>query len=112
MFAILLGVASGIITFNNLLLLFSSALIAGSIAVWLAVHLSRLFSVMIQKVNYRMLVISILFCTAILVFYFDGFLGILILIASTATGLFAGELGVGKNHLMGCLIVPVILYFI
>lgn len=100
------------ISFQNLLLLFTSSLIAGCIAVWLAVHLSKLFSKLIQKVNYQFLIITILLFTAALVFYFDGFLGILILMTSTAVGLFTGELNVGKNHLMGCLILPVILYFI
>lgn len=100
------------LTLTNLITLYASVLIAGCCAVWLAVHLSKLFSTLIQKVNYKMLVISILLFTAILVFYFDSFIGILILITSTAVGLFAGELGVGKNHCMGCLILPVILYFI
>jgi len=100
------------ISLSDLILLFTSALIAGCAAVWLAVHFSKLFSAMITKVNYNALVISILLFISLLVFCFDGFMGILILLTSTSAGLFAGQLGVGKNHCMGCLILPVILYFV
>ena len=102
----------GAISLENLVILFFVVLIAGCIAVWLAAYFSKLFSVMIVKVNYMAVVISILLFTALLVFYFDGFIGIIILLTSAAVGIFAGQLGVGKNHCMACLIVPVILYFV
>ena len=62
----------GAISLENLAVLFLAALIAGCSAVWLAAHLSKLFSAMITKVNYQAVVISILLFTALLVFYFDG----------------------------------------
>src|SRR3989344_4613411 len=46
------------------------------------------------------------------VFFFDGFIGLIILFTATAIGLITSFFKVGKNHLMGCLILPVILFFI
>ena len=96
----------------EVLLFLGTALVAGGISVILTLRLSRLFSKLIVKVNYLKLVLSIIGFITLLTFYFDGILGLLILITAAAIGLVTSYLGVGKNHLMGCLIVPVILYFI
>jgi len=40
----------------------------------------------------------------------SGPLGIVILIVATAIGLSANSLHVQRNHLMGCIILPVILF--
>ena len=56
--------------------------------------------------------ISIILLISLMVFYFSGFLGILILITATGIGLIPTLLNVGRHNSMGCLLVPVILYFI
>lgn len=87
-------------------------LIAGGIATILSLKISRMFSRLIVKVNYTMLVSIIMLFIVILTIYFDGILGLSILLLSTSIGFLATKLGVGKNHLMGCLLLPVILYFV
>jgi len=109
---IVLSKLIGELSRNTLALYIIAALITGAIAVFLALHISKIFSKFIVKVNYKVLVISILSFITILTFYFSGWLGILVLITSTSIGLLASTLGIGKNYLMGCLIIPVILYFI
>jgi len=110
-----------ILTVNNLLggvgkeemiLFLAVALIVGGLASILAINLSKIFSKFIVKVNYSHIVYSIVGFITILTFYFDGFIGLIILFTATAIGLLASCWKVGKNHLMGCLILPVILYFI
>ena len=70
-----------------------------------------------QKAEYKVwwagIVVSLIigFIT-LLTFFFDGFIGLTILITATAIGILASSWGIGKNHLMGCLILPVILYFV
>ena len=102
----------GEFTRNTLLLYIITALVTGAIAVFLALRISKIFSKFIVKVNYKFLIIGILSFITILTFYFSGWIGLLILATSTSIGLLASSYGVGKNHLMGCLIVPVILFFI
>jgi TctA family transporter len=46
-----------------------------------------------------------------IVFIFSGFLGIVILIASTFTGIYCNSLNVKKTHMMGCLLIPTILFY-
>ncbi len=109
---IVLSKLIGELSRNTLSLYMVAALITGAIAVFLALRISKIFSKFITKINYKFLVISILSFITILTFYFSGWIGLLVLATSTSIGLLASFYGVGKNHLMGCLIIPVILYFI
>jgi putative membrane protein len=100
------------IDFMQMVLFLIVALIVGGIATILTIKISKTFSRIVQKINYAKTVLSIIVFIVVLTFIFDGIIGILILVTATAIGLTASQLGVGKNHLMGCLILPVSLYFI
>jgi putative membrane protein len=88
-----------------------AALIAGAAATFLALKISKLFARLISKINYTVIVCCVIGLIVCLVFYFSGILGILVLIVSTAVGIIPGLTGVARNHQMGCLILPVILFF-
>ncbi len=102
----------GSVSFSDLFLFLFLALIVGGIASVLALFFSRRFAVLISKFDYAKIIVSIMLFVTILTFIFDGLAGLLILFVSSAVGLLASQLGVGKNFLMGCLIVPVIFFFI
>ncbi len=102
----------GLITLENLLLFIGVSLAAGGIAVMLTIISSKVFARYIVKVNYRYIVYGIVAFVSLLTAFFDGFLGITVLLTATAIGLLASFWGVGKNHLMGCLLLPVILFFV
>ena len=97
---------------KEMILFLATALIVGGIATILTVKLSKIFAETIQKVNYVKIILSIIILIIILTFLFDTWIGLIILITATAIGLTASQLGVGKNHLMGTLILPVALFFI
>lgn len=100
------------IDFKTALLFLAVSLIAAGAAALIAFRISRTFSGIISKVNYQYVVISIAVLIVSLSIYFDSWIGLLILITSTATGVAASKLGVAKNHLMGCLVLSVILFFL
>ena len=102
----------GGIGIKEMLLFLIVALIVGGIASILTIKISKIFAKTMAKINYTAVILGIIIFIIILTFLFDQFIGFLILITSTAIGLLASELGVGKNHLMGCLILPVALFFI
>ena len=102
----------GEIGMQEMLLFLGVALVVGGIAAILALNISKIFAKFIVKVNYNYIVWSIVGFITLLTFFFDGFIGLTILITATAIGILASSWGVGKNHLMGCLILPVILYFV
>lgn len=102
----------GSVGFEEMMLFLGVALVASGLGAIFALRLSQVFAKYIVKVNYTLLIKIILVSIVLLTLYFDGILGLLILATSTAVGLVVAKWGVGKNHLMGCLILPVILYFV
>ena len=97
---------------TTLLIFVCAALIAGAAATFLALRLSKIFAKLISKIKYQFMVLSVIALIIALVFYFSGILGIFVLIVSTAAGIIPGLTGVARNHQMGCLILPVILFFV
>jgi len=102
----------GTVGWQEMLLFLGVALVASGLGAILSLRLSKLFAKYISRVNYRRIIWTILIFITLLTFYFDGVIGLVILAVSTSVGLVAAKWGIGKNHLMGCLILPVILYFI
>lgn len=100
------------ITIKELIILIATALLAGSIATLLALKIAKVFSKVITKINYQYLCISIILTITLISFLFSGPLGLVILIISTIIGTLPPKLGIGRNHSMGCLLIPVILYFL
>ncbi|MBD3268470.1 hypothetical protein GF373_17520, partial [bacterium] len=99
-------------TLPILLIFILAALLSGSASTFLALKLSKVFAKLMNKVNYNYVVISVILLITLLVFYFSGFIGILVLIVSTAVGILPGLTGVARNHQMGCLLLPVILFLV
>jgi len=100
------------IDLNALILFLSAALVAGGAATFLAMSISRLFAKMISKVNYTAICLGVIVFVSVLVLIFSGWLGLFVLIVSTAVGIVPAVKNVGRNHAMGCLLLPVILYFL
>lgn len=102
----------GNIELPQLCAIVAATLVVAGIATYLALYFARFFSNLISRVNYKLLCITIIICTFVLVFIFSGFLGLFVLVTSTCVGLIPIHLGIGKNHGMGCLMLPVIIYFL
>lgn len=102
----------GTVDFQLMILFLGVAFLVGSIASLLTIRLSKIFSLVMSRVNYVDVIFGIILLICCLTFIFDGFIGLVILVTATCIGLMASFFGVGKNHLMGTLIVPVILYFV
>ena len=100
------------VTIETLIIFLATALIAGGIATMLTFALTRVFCTLMGKINYKMLCIIIISFVTIMVAIFSGLPGILILIVSTAIGIIPVLKNVGRSHAMGCLLLPVILYFL
>lgn len=97
---------------NYLVLFLGCTLIVAGIATFLAINISKIFSKFIVKINYQILCLSIISLICVLVFVLSGFLGLFVLFVSTCVGIIPPIKGIGRNHMMGVLILPVILYFV
>ncbi len=88
------------------------ALIAGGVATLLAISLSKVFSSLLTKVDYQKVCLSVISLIFVLVTVLTGWLGIMVLVVSTAVGLIPAIKEISRSHMMGCLLVPVIGYFL
>ena len=92
------------IDLNGLIVFLGAALVAGGIACFLAMMLARGFAKMITKVNYIKLCISVIVMITLLVIYFSSWIGLLVLIVSTAVGIIPAIMNVKRSHAMGVLL--------
>ncbi len=102
----------GGIDFSTLIVFLSAALVAAGIATFLVLFLARIFSKIISFINYKILSLAVITFIFVLVFYFSSFIGLFVLLVSTAIGIIPNVVNVKRSHSMGCLLLPVILFFI
>ncbi len=102
----------GILSKEILVLTLAVILISGIISFFLTIKLAKFFSRKIEKINYVLLCELTLIVLIIIVFLVSGFLGLFVLAASTATGIYCISLGVKRTNMMGCLLLPVIILYL
>lgn len=95
-----------------IIVLVSAVLINTFFSMFLALKLGKLFSIKIQKVNYKKMCYLVLILISLLALGVAGPFGFLILVISTFVGFLPLLLNINRNHLMCALIFPVILYFL
>lgn len=100
------------INLNELIIFLFAALVAGCLATFLTLFFARVFSKWIVRVNYRMLCLSVIAFVTLMVIYFSGMIGLLVMVTSTAVGIIPALIGVKRSMAMGCLLLPVILFFV
>lgn len=92
-----------------LILFFAVALVAGGIATFLTLYVSKVFSTIMNKLNYSVLSVFIIAFITLMVLYFSGVVGLLILIIATSVGLIPNITDVSRSNSMACLLVPIVL---
>ncbi|MFH1608080.1 MAG: tripartite tricarboxylate transporter permease, partial [archaeon] len=97
---------------NILILILIIILINGIISFFLTISLAKVFSQKIQNINYTLLSIITLIILTIIVFLVSGFLGLAVLTASTFTGIYSISLKVRRTQMMGCLLIPTIIFYL
>ena len=100
------------ISLENLWFLLLIAVLAGIISLFLTIFLAKRFTRIVSKVKYKWLCLFISIFLIILTPIISGWFGLLILLVSTSLGILCSLLNVKKIFLMGCLLLPVIIFYI
>ena len=95
----------------SLILIFLLFLTFGIISYLLVLKLGKKFYRMTEKINYKYLAIGVIIFISAMALFFDSFLGIVFLAAATSIGYLASRLKTRTAHCMGCLIIPVLLFY-
>jgi putative membrane protein len=106
-----IGDIIGTFSLNYLIFFMLIVLISGIISFFLTKILSVFLVEKFEKINYQKTTIAILVFLSAVVFLISGFLGFLILIVSTIAGIYCINQEVRRTNMMGCLIIPTILFY-
>ncbi len=111
------GIASAIseitkITFNQLTYLIIAIIVSSILATVITLNLSKIFAKHSKKINYQKLSKIILLLLTVIIFSITGLLGFFVFIISTILGLTCMAYNVKRSFLMGCLLIPSILFYL
>ncbi len=93
-------------------LFISVCIFSAGIAAIITILIGKRISSLLHRLDMKRITIAIIILIISITFYFTQFYGLLILITSTALGTLALKLELRKSLLLGCLIIPTILFFI
>ncbi|MBS3093849.1 tripartite tricarboxylate transporter permease [Candidatus Pacearchaeota archaeon] len=103
---------------THLYLILLTIVLAGMISFVIAILFSKLAAKYIYKVPYEILSkVTLLFLFVLVLFFSDfsirgSIIGLIILVTATALGIFTISSEVKRIHLMGCLLIPTIFFYI
>ena len=110
--AVFIGEILGKISPKQIILILIISLISGILAFIIGIKLSKFFAKNIGKINYSKISIFVLIFLLIIVTIFSGFLGAIIFIISTLTGIYSISSDVRRIQMMGCLLIQTILLYL
>lgn len=110
--AVAINEIAGTFSWQILVLILFVVLISGLIAFFLTIFLARIFSQKITKIDYGKLSLIVIVILFILTFIVSGFFGLIVLIVSALTGIYCISLNVRRTHMMGCLLLPTIIFYL
>lgn len=102
----------GIIETKHLILILFIITLTGIISFFLTNIIAKIFSTKLTKINYKTLSYSTLIILIIITLSISKITGIIILIISTLTGIYCIKLKVKRTNMMGCLIIPTIIWLL
>jgi len=97
---------------ETIVLIIATILISGIISFYLTLFIAKIFSRNINKINYTKLSLITIAIITLIVLLVSNFVGIFILITSTLTGIYAMSFNIRKTNMMGCLMIPIILFYL
>ncbi|MBS3086753.1 tripartite tricarboxylate transporter permease [Candidatus Pacearchaeota archaeon] len=102
----------GVPEINVFVLIVLVALISGVASFFIVKFLSKKFLLILEKANYTKVSYSVLVIMSIVTLFISGFFGFLVLLISAATGIYCIMLGVSRINMMGCLLLPTIVFYL
>ncbi|MFW6282985.1 MAG: tripartite tricarboxylate transporter permease [Minisyncoccales bacterium] len=105
-------ILSGNLSLNILILILTSITIAGITAFFTTITISKFFSKRITKLNYTKLSLITLTILTAIVLLISDLTGLIIFILATITGIHSISFKVKKANMMGCLLLPTIIFYL
>lgn len=102
----------GTFSLRILILILIIVLLTGLISFFITLFLANFFSRKVMNINYTGLSVATLSILVSVVFIISGFPGLIVLAVSAFTGIYCISLGVRRTYMMGCLLIPTIIFYL
>lgn len=102
----------GAIGIKEVILFTIVMLITSAIATIITIKIGKLFCKIIARINYKLLTGLIIAVIIFLTIMLSGWLGLIVLVTTTAIGIIPGIVKVTRTQAMGCLLVPTVVYYL
>ncbi|MBW6451157.1 MAG: tripartite tricarboxylate transporter permease [DPANN group archaeon] len=99
------------LTFDTLVLFCGLALISAGLSAIITMYIGQHAAKLVENINYQKMTASVIILIILITILFSRLYGLILLISSTALGIATKKMKVKVSILMGCLIIPTILYF-
>jgi len=109
--AIIIQNISTRLTLPMVFIIISLSMICLGLVVPLGLKIGKISCSVVNKINYKILLYSVLFLIIFGTIILTSWFGLIVLITSTALGFLTAQIGVNRNWCMGVLLVPTILYY-
>ncbi len=110
--AIAVGAIIGTMTKDTLQIFIGIAFLSAGLAAILTLDVGKVATKIIENIDYKKTSIAIMLLLTVMTIIFTGMYGLILLTASTSLGIYTQLIGVRRSMLMGCLIVPTIMFFL
>lgn len=97
---------------TEILLFIITAIIAAAVAVPITFWFGRIFALYVPRIPYKKLSITICGIIILLTIILSSWQGLLVLITATAIGIIPGIVKVTRTMAMGCLLVPIVVFYL
>ncbi len=110
--AIAVDAIIGTMTKDTLQIFIGIAFLSAGLAAILTLDIGKAATKIIENIDYKKTSIAIMFLLTVMTLIFTGMYGLILLTASTSLGIYTQLIGVRRSMLMGCLILPTIMFFL
>jgi len=101
-----------VLTFEHLLIILTIITLSGTLSFFLSLSIGKIISKKINTINYSKISIIVLMILTFFIILLTKYLGLIIFITSTSLGICCILIGVKRSNLMGCLLLPTILFYL
>ncbi len=102
----------GIPEWNVFFLIVFVIIVSSFVSFFILNILSKKFLLVLEKIDYSKVSIATIVVIAVVTFLVSGFIGLLVLVVSSLTGIYCISSGVKRTNMIGCLILPTILLYL
>ncbi|MBR9682906.1 MAG: hypothetical protein GOV02_04470 [Candidatus Aenigmarchaeota archaeon] len=100
------------IDFEYVLIFLATIVIASAFASIATLKLTKPTLFLLKKIDYKTINIATILLMLTMIFFFAGIMGLFVALIGISIGLIPNYIEVKRTHCMGCLVVPIIIYYL